>query len=514
MLGDYNQYKTAMKWEKQTSYFGVADATPSTPIQTSKFSPFDSDFRAASSRGTPSSSGTSSSNKHTSRHQVAEPPPSASQQYVNKKDKTRTKLHPKHSSKMDASSQHQQRPASGLATVVKSNTKDSSRGGEVKKLSMAEGEVSQATNVLKSKPKKEKVRPYKPPVTGQHATTVSSLSTSSSHSKNALPTSSSSSSLFDFNASTVSSMSNSSLSIHRSSSNSSTTSTSSKLKQSVASERPSSVSSTPSASSRHGDSHVTPSHSNSVATSHKHSKKQASVLPTFGSSSIAGGKSQDVDSPRVVSIKRTNSLEIAKQQPSWDKGVASEMISPAVGETNKGESHNTVKAKKKRKKVKKAKEMMDRNPDEKKVDVGTTTSSSSLLVSSYTVASGIGHVTTAESHTTTKPPATHVKVEPTRSRPSDLKITTSLLATSIPAKAAAGAQEPMSAGLGVDEESQDTGDIHSMLQELMKPLNHSYSIVTPIPTPNKAKPFVFPTGGPVSVRGRHVYMYMLRIALL
>ena len=502
VFGDYNNYKTAMKWEKQTSYFGVADATPSTPIQGSKYSPFDSEFRAASSRGAPSSSGTSSSSKHASRHQVAEPP-TASQQYVNKKDKSRTKLHPKHSSKTDVSSQQpqQQRPASGLATVVKSNNK----GGEVKKLSTAEGssgEISQATNVLKSKPKKEKVRPYKPQVTGQNTTTLS-LSTSSSHSKNAPPTSSSSSSLFDFNDPIVGSgTSNHSLPIHRSSSNSTTTSTTSKPKQSIASEWPSSVSSTP--SSRHGDSHVTPSHSNTATTSHKHSKKFAPVLPTFGSS--AGGKSQEVDSPRVVSIKRTSSLEFVKQTPSWDKGVASETISPAVGETNKGESHNTGKTKEKkkdkklRKKLKKDKEM-EHNPAEKKVDI-------SNLPTSHTVVSAIGHMNTAESHMTTKPLAAHVKVEPTRSRPSDLKITTGLVAASTPAKAAAG--ESVSAGLGVDEESQDTGDIHSMLQEMMKPLNHSYSLVTPIPTPNKARPFVFPaTSGSVSVRGRHVYMPLL-----
>ena len=500
VFGDYNNYKTAMKWEKQTSYFGVADATPSTPIQGSKYSPFDSEFRAASSRGTPSSSGTSSSNKHTSRHQVAEPPTS-SQQYVNKKDKLRTKLHPKHSSKTDASSQQQQlqRPASGLATVVKSNHK-----GEVKKLSTAaaegssSGEMSQASNVLKSKPKKEKVRPYKP-VTGQNTTTVLS-STSSSHAKNAPPTSSSS--LFDFNAPTVSSgTSNNSLSIHRSSSNSSTTSTTSKPKPSITSERPSSVSSNP--SSRHGDSHITPSHSNSATISHKHSKKLAPVPPTFGSSA-GGGKSQEVDSPRVVSIKRTNSLEFVKQTPSWDKGVTSETMPPAVGETSKGEPHNTgkMKGKKKekklRKKLKKDKEMAA----EKKVDI-------SSLPTSHTVVSHIGRVSTAESHMTTKPLEAHVKVEPTRSRPSDLKITTSLIATSSvpPAKTA----ESVSAS-GVDEESQDTGDIHSMLQEMMKPLNHSYSLVTPISTPNKARPFVFPSAaatGQVSVRGRHAYMYTL-----
>ena len=486
-----------MKWEKQTSYFGVADATPSTPIQGSKYSPFDSEFRAASSRGAPSSSGTSSSNKHTSRHQVAEPPTS-SQQYVNKKDKSRTKLHPKHSSKTDASSQQQQlqRPASSLATVVKSNHK-----GEVKKLSTAAaegsslGEMSQASNVLKSKPKKEKVRPYKP-VTGQNATTVlSSTSTSSSHAKNAPPTSSSS--LFDFNGPTVSSgTSNNSLSIHRSSSNSSTTSTSSKPKPSIASERPSSVSSNP--SSRHGD-----SHSNSATISHKHSKKLAPVPPTFGSSA-GGGKSQEVDSPRVVSIKRTNSLEFVKQTPSWDKGVTSETMPPAVGETSsKGEPHSTGKTKGKkkekklRKKLKKDKEMAV----EKKVDISSPPMS-------HTVVSPIGHVSTAESHMTTKPMAAHVKVEPTRSRPSDLKITTNLMATggALPAKTA----EPVSAS-SVDEESQDTGDIHSMLQEMMKPLNHSYSLVTPISTPNKARPFVFPsaTTGQVSVRGRHVYMYAL-----
>ena len=517
IFGDYNNYKTAMMWEKQTSYFGVADATPSTPIQGSKYNPFDSEFRAASSRGAPSSSGTSSSNKHTSRHQVAEPP-SSSQQYVSKKDKSRTKLHPKHLSKTDVSSQQlqqQQRPHSGMAT-------SSHKGGEGKKLSTAveglSGETSQATNVLKSKPKKEKVRPYKPQVTGQNTATVSVSTSSSSHSKNAPPTSSSS--LFDFSAPAASASSSNSLSFHRSSSNSSTTSTASKPKLSVASERPGSISSTP--SSRHGDSHVTQSHSNSAAISHhhthKHSKKLAPVVPTVGTSS-ASGKSQDVvDSPRVVSIKRTSSLEFVKQTPSWDKGVASETaMPPATGETHKDESHNTGKTKGKkkekklRKKLKKDKEMAA----EKKADI------SNLPTSSHTVVSATGHVSTAESHMTTKPlTAARVKVEPTRSRPSDLKITTAgLVDASMPAKAPGPAPpvaaESASAGLSsMDEESQDTGDIHSMLQEMMKPLNHLYSLVTPIPTPNKARPFVFPTAtssGQVSVRGRH--LYMLRIVL-
>lgn len=37
----------------------------------------------------------------------------------------------------------------------------------------------------------------------------------------------------------------------------------------------------------------------------------------------------------------------------------------------------------------------------------------------------------------------------------------------------------------------DTGDIRHMLQELLNP--QSVSLVTPIPTPNKVKPFTFPT---------------------
>jgi hypothetical protein len=251
---------------------------------------------------------------------------------------------------------------------------------------------------------------------------------------------------------------------------------------------------------------VTPSHSAA-----KHSKKLAPVPPTFGSSAV-GGKSQEVDSPRVVSIKRTNSLEFVKQTQSWDKGVTSETIPPAVGETSKGESHSTGKTKGKkkekklRKKLKKDKEMAA----EKKVDIGN-------LPMPHTVVSPISHyiVSTAESHMTTKPLAAHVKVEPTRSRPSDLKITTtSLIAASTPAKTAAaaggGGESSSSAGLGV-EESQDTGDIHSMLQEMMKPLDQFYPLVTPISTPNKARPFVFPTTstGQVSVRGR--YAYLLRI---
>ena len=190
--------------------------------------------------------------------------------------------------------------------------------------------------------------------------------------------------------------------------------------------------------------------------------------------------------------------------------MVSETIPPVQAETNKNESvvvsQNTgrtkdkKKEKKLRKKLKKDKEM-DRKPTESKMDIGVTTSSSSLLIS-HTVVSAIDHVNTAESHMTTKTPATQVKMEPTRSRPSDLKITTGGLMTSTPAKTAA---EPTSARLGVDDESQDAGEVRSMLQEMMKPLDHCYSLVTPISTPIKMRPFVFPSG-PISVRGRHIYL--------
>jgi len=42
----------------------------------------------------------------------------------------------------------------------------------------------------------------------------------------------------------------------------------------------------------------------------------------------------------------------------------------------------------------------------------------------------------------------------------------------------------------------DTGDLKHMLQELLHP--HSVSLVTPIPTPNKVQPFVFPSQPSVS----------------
>lgn len=42
-----------------------------------------------------------------------------------------------------------------------------------------------------------------------------------------------------------------------------------------------------------------------------------------------------------------------------------------------------------------------------------------------------------------------------------------------------------------DNDNPDTGDIRHMLQELLHP--QSVSLVTPIPTPNKVKPFIFPS---------------------
>lgn len=42
-----------------------------------------------------------------------------------------------------------------------------------------------------------------------------------------------------------------------------------------------------------------------------------------------------------------------------------------------------------------------------------------------------------------------------------------------------------------DSDVPDTGDVRHMLQELLHP--QSVSLVTPIPTPNKIKPFVFPS---------------------
>lgn len=53
---------------------------------------------------------------------------------------------------------------------------------------------------------------------------------------------------------------------------------------------------------------------------------------------------------------------------------------------------------------------------------------------------------------------------------------------------------PETASTPVQSDAPDTGDVHYMLQELLHP--PPVSLVTPIPTPNTVKPFIFPT--PVS----------------
>ena len=486
-----------MEWGKQTSYFGVADATPSTPIQGPKYSPFDNEFRAASSRGSPSSSsGVSSGNKATSRHQVAELP--ASQPYYIKKDKVRTKLHQKHSSKADTSSQY---PASNLTTSMKSNKdKEMKKSSNPASRGTADGgsnEASQATNVHKSKQKK--VRPYKPQVTGSNASAPSQSKTNPQ-----------TSSLFDFTTPAVGGASSNTLTIHRTLSSSSVTSTSSTSKPKLAaSDRSNSFNTTP--SSRHsGEGHMTSSHS---ATSHKH-KKLASMQPSSGSSSHKVTEEEPRETARVVSIKRTSSLEFIKQP--WDKSESSETVPGAVGEMNKdnpvpvqgsGKSTNKKKDKKLRKKLKREKEIDSTQTE----NMPTSTAAPGTLPTSHTVVSATGHVNATKDHVITKD-STHIKTEVmSKSRPSDLRFTDGLvtLATTAPKPAAA---EVAMAGVGVDDVSQDAGDVRSMLQEMMKPLDHSYSLVTPIPTPIKSRPFVFPTE---QVSGRHVHMLpALTIVLL
>ena len=477
-----------MEWGKQTSYFGVADATPSTPIQGSKYSPFDSEFRAASSRGSPSSSsGVSSGSKTMSRHQVAELP--GSQPYY-KKDKTRTKLHQKHSSsKMDASSQ---RSPSNLATSVKSNKeKEMKRPSNSSSRVTADGstETAQATNTLKSKQKK--VRPYKPQVTGSIPAPSQSRSNPQS------------SSLFDFNTPTVGGASSNALTIQRTLSSSSVTSTSPSKPKLSSSDRSNSFNSTP--TSRHGDGHVTSSHS---VTSHKH-KKLASVQPTPGSVSQKACEEEQKATSRVVSIKRTSSLEFIKHPQSWEKNVANDVLPLEGGEVtkddpvalqNSSKSSGKKKEKKPRKKLKKDKEM-DAVTAERKM----ATSAGGVMLTSPTVVSDTGLVNTTASHVTLKSSAqmkTEVMSMPSlKSRPSDLRFT--LTTSSVTSAPQQSAVDVATSGAGPDDVSQDPGDVQSMLQEMMKPLDHSYSLVTPIPTPVKARPFVFPTE---RVSGRRLHM--------
>lgn len=227
---------------------------------------------------------------------------------------------------------------------------------------------------------------------------------------------------------------------------------------------------------------MTPSHS-------KISQKLASVLPNLGSSSLKANEDEQ-NTPRMVSIRRTGSLEVVKQPHNWERSKTIETL-PAR-ETNRSDSTPSQKTgrtaskkkdKKFRKKLKKDKEL-DLIPAEEKMDTGVTVSTGSSMPTLHTVVSAVHHVSTAESHVITTP----AKMEPTRSRPSDLKITPDLLAVTT---------GPV---VSSDDVSQDAGEVQSMLREMMKPLDHSYSFITPIPTPNKAKQFVFPTQ---QVSGRH-----------
>lgn len=553
MLGDYNSYKTAMEWGKQTNYFGVADATPSTPIQTSKFSPFDNEFRAASSRGVPSSSSgaSSSSIKTTLRHQVAELP--ASQQYHSKKDKTRTKPHLKHSSKgadaMVAGGGSSQRAPPSLAT---SSVKSSNKDREMKKSSssinaitvrtpavlvensgeaMTSSSQQPPTNVLRSKPKK--VRPHRPQVTGSHTSTNNTSSSSSTLSTTSSSAQSKSNpqsnSLFDFSTPTIggsggATTSNGSLSVQRTTSSgvlSTSASSSFSSKSRVLTKSDSAHSFTSIPSSRQSESHMTSNQSNVVSHHHKHSKKLVSIPPNVGSSPQKSTESMT----RVVSIKRTSSLEFVKQvpppqHPSSEKDASNEtQLSAAPGEMNKSESGSVLsqnviekssskkKVKKIRKKSKKDKLDVEAILAEKKISTSsvTTTAASSAPPSSLTVVSAIGHVNTTGSHVTTQSSTHVVKTESTvttRSRPSDLKITAAGQvggATTTGEKTGADLTVGMA---NIDDMSHDAGDVRSMLQEMMKPLD-SYSLVTPIPTPVKTRPFVFPTK---QVSGRHTYI--------
>ena len=56
---------------------------------------------------------------------------------------------------------------------------------------------------------------------------------------------------------------------------------------------------------------------------------------------------------------------------------------------------------------------------------------------------------------------------------------------------------PATAGTPVQSDAPDTGDVRHMLHELLHP--PPVSLVTPIPTPNTVKPFVFPTQPSVSL---------------
>ena len=490
VLGDYDNYKNAMEWTKQRSYFGVADATPSTPIQGSKYNPFEGEFRAAtSSSGAPTSSDSSLSGKAASRHQVAELPAS-SQHFYNKKDKSRTKPHPKHSSKVDSLSQ---RPTSSLATAVKTNKDKETRkssalvaGGGVSVDGSSDS--SQATNVLKSKHKK--VRPYKSQATG--SSSANAASSTSAQSKTS--SSQQNPSLFDFSTPTVGSNTLSNPpAIHRTSSSSSATS--SKHKHLTPSDRSSSFTSTP--VSRHNESHVTANHS---STSGKH-KKLASVPPLVGVASQKPSE-REQDERRVVSIKRTNSLEFVKQPSNVPVGEE-----PGRSESAASHSSSAMSVKKKKKtkkKLKKEKAMADAGK--------TTTTVPTSAEDSYVPNShGIGHVTSSQSHVTssqsqvtsisTAATSKTVNVETVvnaRSRPSDLRITSQ--GEGLDATTQEMTAEVLAAGVGTDDVSQDAGDVQSMLDELMKPLE--YSVVTPIPTPIKSRPFVFPAK---RVSGRQTY---------
>lgn len=399
-------------------------------------------FDAQFNRGLTSTSGsTSASGKSSSSgHQLG-----LRHQVAEPPNKERTKSHSRHLKSEDGSKT--------TLGISKSEKHKKSSVSPVNMSASSSEVTSQPTNVLRVE-KKKTVRPYR---------SIQPSSSSSTHKTSS--TQKTTSSLFDIKSQDHTSTPSSNApppttlstnSTPSSNSSSVTPSSHGKIKKSH------SFAENYSSSSSSLKQSTTDSQTSSSSLQ-QHKKKYASVHPNVNPSSSE--KQQLLDTKIVLPIRKTSSAQ------SFDQSHNSIQVALPV---KSGAGETTKKKEKKPKKTKKGKE----KPPALQAFVKSQPITSE---GKKHVTSSSEHVTSIQSHVTPIPvkPEPPLQSEPIiKTRPGNLKITNPYL---------------------LEEASTDTGDVQSMLQEMLNPLP---SLLTPIITPVKKKrPFDFPSR-PV---GRHFH---------
>ena len=213
-----------------------------------------------------------------------------------------------------------------------------------------------------------------------------------------------------------------------------------------------------SAIDNYSTSHKQSSNDSHPPSSHKH-KKLASIHPSVNTTVTDKQQAGCLETKVVVPIRKTLSAEGLRPTHGSIETVLNVKVE---------RSEATKKKEKKQKKPKRGKERAPVN--------NTLGKSESNQTDATRHTTSFSNILTSESHVTSLPVKSEsFQLEPIKPRPGKLKITTFS-----------------------DDVSMDSGDVQSMLQELLNPLPHS--LVTPIITPVKKEPFIFPSQ-PVRVGG-------------